>query len=226
MKKSIIQKALETLGLTENEAVLYHTMIKHPQATVRDLQSITPFPRTQLYHILDGLKSHGLVTGTKKRARTRYIAEDPEQLQTLLKKREELFQTNANTIKGLIPKLKNQYRSSQVGGYFQTFVGVENYREAYEDILHTRPNNVYTFAHTGEIPLSGVDIRADIRKKMKEIGIEEKISKKMDMKDMELHLYAGKILYTSMNDAEPVATLIEDKNLYIMQRNMFGVLAE
>ena len=224
MKNTTTQKALESLGLTENEALLYHTMIQHPQATVRDLQAQTPFPRTQIYHILDGLKSHGLVTGAKKRTRTRYIAEDPEQLHTLLKKREESFTKNANTVRGLIPKLKNQYRSSQVGGHLQTFVGVENYREAYEDILHTKPNLIYTFAHTGEVPLPGVDIRAEIRKNMKDIGIDEKISKKLEMENTELHLYSGKILYTSMSDAEPVATLIEDKNLYTMQRNLFDTL--
>ena len=201
-------------------------MIDHPQASVRDLQSLAPFPRTQLYHILEGLKSHGLVTSAKERARTRYIAEDPEMLNDLIRKQEQSFAANTNAMRALIPELKNQYRSAQVGGHLKTFVGVEKYRLAYEDILKTKPQTVYTFVHTGATPLPGVDIRNDIRAKMRAHNIQEIQTNNVHMEHIELHLYAGNILYTSTNDAEPVATRIEDTYLYTMQRNIFDIVTK
>lgn len=224
--KTNTQVTLESIGLTENEALLYKTMIEHPQATVRELQSLTPFPRTQLYHILNSLKKHGLVTSAKEKARTRFIAEDPDALLDVLKQKEQQFNANAESLRALIPNLKNQYKGAQLGGSFKLFVGSEKYRRAYEDIINTKPKTVFTFSYTGEAPLPGVDIRKDVRAQMNMVGIEEKKIALPSGNDVELHLYAGKVLYTVPTDAEPVATLIEDKGLYSLHRNLFDITAK
>ena len=39
--------------------------------------------------------------------------------------------------------------------------------------------------------------------------------------DVDLMLYDGKMLYTSYDEREPTAILIEDKALYTMQQNLF-----
>ena len=39
--------------------------------------------------------------------------------------------------------------------------------------------------------------------------------------NVDLMLYDGKILYTSYDEREPTAILIEDKALYTMQQNLF-----
>ena len=94
-EKSNITSTLEKLGLSENEALLYSVMLRHPKCTVQELTTRAPFPRTMLYHVLNQLSQKGLVSSSKDKWRTLYIAESPERLYELLALRAKEFETQS-----------------------------------------------------------------------------------------------------------------------------------
>ena len=243
-------KALEQVGLGENEAILYNILLKQGESTVQELQKFSPFPRTMIYYVLSNLMQRDLVSFIKKTRRTVYIAEDPEKLYDLLHEKEKEFEKNKILLQESIPELKNQFRLSQHRPGVRVFEGIEGYREALEDSIHSRAEVVYSYVHVSEKKKSGVEVREEMRLQRSAWGIHEHIllfdtpqarefvkknksvktiqcrliSQKLEAFDADVSLYHNKMMYTSYNGREPVILLTEDKNLFEMQKNIFTLL--
>lgn len=244
-KKSL--EVLEQLGLSKNEARLYTILIKYGETTVQELQKHSPFPRTLLYHILNQLIELGLVTFIQKPRRTVYIAEDPERFYDLLSDREKEFEKSKVLLKDTIPELRNQYRLSHNRPGIRLFEGIERYRDALEDIIHTKPDCVYGYQDIQEKIKPGFKIREQMDREREAWGIKENILllentylkswvKTQEKKSnttyrfitepiepfaVDLRIYANKVVHTSYEGKEPIVTIIEDKNLFEMQKNIF-----
>lgn len=246
-KKNSATVALEKFGIGENESILYDIMLKTGEATVLDLQKQAPFPRTLLYYILNNLMHLGLVSFIKKPRRTVYLAEDPEKLYDIVQEREREFEKSKNSLQEIIPELRNQYHLSQNRPGVRFFEGIERYREALEDVVHTRPVCIYTYLSVSERKKSGIKIREQANKDRIGWGIQEKVLlpetpeakayfalHKQDEKTefrfvpdhvsiftVDVRLYDGKITETSYGSKEPVVTMTENKELYDLQKSIF-----
>ena len=242
-----IVNTLEKLGLSENEALLYSVMLRHPKSTVQELTTRSPFPRTMLYHVLNQLSHKGLVSSSKDKWRTLYIAESPERLYELLAQREKEFETQSRAVREIIPVLSNKYRLTGTRPGVRIFEGVEEYKKALEDIILSKPKVVFAYEALGK-KKPGLEARElhEHRRIVKKIQknvlfFESKESTHYFTKrkyddftrfrsvereaihqfDVDLVLYEGKMLYTSYDEREPTAILIEDKALYAMQQSLF-----
>ena len=246
-EKSNITSTLEKLGLSENEALLYSVMLRHPKCTVQELTTRAPFPRTMLYHVLNQLSQKGLVSSSKDKWRTLYIAESPERLYELLALREKEFETQSRAVREIIPVLSNKCRLAGERPSVRTFEGVEEYKKALEDIILAKPKVVLAYESLGKkkpgLEARELHERRRIVKKIQKdvLFFESKESAHYFAKrkyddftrfrnadaeiiqrfDVDLALYDGKILYTSYDEREPTAILIEDKALYSMQQSLF-----
>jgi len=246
-EKTNIVNILEKLGLSENEALLYSVMLRHPKSTVQELATRSPFPRTMLYHVLNQLSQKGLVSTSKDKWRTLYIAENPERLYELLAHKEKEFEKQSHAVREIIPELKNKYRLAGERPGVRTFEGIEEYKKALEDIIISRPKIILAYEALGK-KKPGLEARElhEHRRVVKKIQknvlfFENKESAQYLSKrkyddftkfrnteertvkhfNVDLMLYDGKILYTSYDEREPTAILIEDKALYTMQQNLF-----
>ena len=249
--QNITVKTLQSVGLNENEALLYTLMLEHPRSTVRELEVRTPFPRTMLYHVLNQLTLRGLVSAKKTKGRTVYIIEGPEHLYDLLHKKETEFQSEMQAVRTLVPKLKKRYSLAGKRPNVRIFEGVEDYKKALEDIIISKPKEVLAYEVLGK-DNPGLDVRTAHEKRR----IAKKIDKKvlffenknalnflakrkyddfthfrglsedvLDVFDTDFIVYDGKILYTNYADAyEPTAVLVEDNALSLMQKNLFLML--
>ena len=247
IQKNNTVHVLEKLGLSENEALLYSVMLRHPKSTVQELTTQSPFPRTMLYHVLNQLSEKSLVSSSKDKWRTLYIAENPERLYELLAHREKEFEKQSHAVREIIPELKNKYRLAGERPGVRIFEGIEEYRKALEDVIISRPKIILAYEALGK-KKPGLEVRElheyrRVAKKMQKniIFFENKESTRYFSKrkyddftkfrnteektvthfDVDLMLYDGKILYTSYDEREPTAILIEDKALYTMQQNLF-----
>ena len=246
-EKNSTVSILEKLGLGENEALLYSVMLRHPKSTVRELTTRSLFPRTMLYHVLNQLAEKGLVSTSRDKWRTLYIAENPERLYELLAKREKEFETQSHAVRAIIPELTNKYRLAGERPGVRIFEGIEEYKKALEDILISRPKILLAYETLGK-KRPGLEVRElhEHRRVIKKIqknivffeskesaqyfskrkyddftkfrSTEEKMVKHFDV---DLMLYDGKMLYTSYDEREPTAILIEDRALFCMQQNLF-----
>lgn len=243
----ITTRTLQDLDLSENEAILYGQMLSFPKSSVQQLATRAPFPRTMLYYVLNQLMQRGLVSSQKGKARTVYIAEDPERLYDLLSNKEREFAQKASEIKDLVPKLKQQYRLSGERPTVRIFEGIQEYQKALEDIFVTKPKEICTYEILREKP--ALEMRESferrrISRKMKNrvLFFEDAESLKRIKKrtyddstqfrsiagvasfQTDVMLYDGKLLYTSYSGEEASAILIEDRALYEMQKNLFDAL--
>ncbi|MEK7083832.1 MAG: helix-turn-helix domain-containing protein [Patescibacteria group bacterium] len=249
-QKNRVMETLEKLGLGENEAVLYTLMIKHPKSTVQELQTRSPFPRTMLYYVLRQLEQRGLVTSVKEEWRTVYIAENPERLYDILATREREFAEESQSVRELIPELKNKYRLAGNRPDMRIFEGIEEYKKALEDIIISKPDVVRAYSDLSGKKKPGLEVREShehkrigkkIIKKVLFVGTDmargeikrrsydnytqfRAAQEQLSGLGVDFQLYNGKILYTTYDDREPIALLVEDKTLYAMQCGLFDML--
>ena len=252
-RNNIATRTLQELDLGENEALLYSLMLGHPHSTVQELGVRAPFPRTMLYYVLKQLIQRGLVTAKKEEWRTVYVAEDPERLYDLLARKEREFEREASAIRELIPRLKQRYRLAGERPNVRTFEGMEEYQKALEDSIVSKPREILAYEVLTEkkpaLEARGAHERRRIAWKIQknvlffedERALQFLANRSYDdftqfrnvrkgsvaPFSTDLALYAGKLLYTSYYDEhEPIAVLLEDQALYLMQKSLFGALWE
>ncbi len=250
-QRNIATSTLQRLGLSEHEATLYTIMLAHQKSTVQQLGVWAPFPRTMLYYVLKQLGEKSLVTSKKDNWKTVYIAEDPEKLYDILHAKEKEFEIEKDKIKEIIPQLKHKYNLAGKRLSVRVFEGVEEYEKALNDCVQSKATELFSFEKfldkkPGRETREGFERRRVLRKIKKNIlffedsdslnilaktqyndftnyrGIQDK---SLVPFDTDMTLYEDKILYTNYNDThEPIAILIEDKNLYNMQKSIFDML--
>lgn len=247
--KEGLTSILESLGLSENEAVLYLAMLERQGSTVRELSVRAPFPRTMLYYVLNQLMRRGLVTARdEKSKKTVYTAEDPERLYDALSKKEKEFEKVTRDVRELVPKLKNRYRLAGKRPTVRMFEGLEEYQKALEDIFLSRPEEILSYEFLIQ-KKPGRDVRnahdrGRLTKKIlrrvlfseTEEALEILRSRRYDDHtqfrsikkkiEVDMTLYSGKILYTYYDTHEPSALLVEDMALYEMQKSLFETFWE
>ena len=243
-------QTLESLGISENEAVLYTLMLSHPASTVRELGLSSPFPRTLLYHVLNQLMRRGLVAAHKDGWRTVYVALDPERLYDLLEERQVESQKVAQSVKSLIPELRRVYHLAGKRPTVRTFEGIAEYEKALEDALVSGAPEICAFEHithgkAGVESRTTHDARRALRKIKKRVLFFENVEslkllkqrtyndyteyRSINARDVlpfekDVTLYAGKMLSTSYTTHEPIVILVEDPALYAMQQSLFDSL--
>ncbi|MFW5703865.1 MAG: TrmB family transcriptional regulator [Patescibacteria group bacterium] len=92
---------LQKLGLSELEAKIYYGLLETGSTTVMELANHVGIKRITTHFNVERLIEMGLVAETKKGARRKIVAEDPDKLEHLLLKKEEEIQS----LKQSLPKL-------------------------------------------------------------------------------------------------------------------------
>lgn len=238
-------ETLKTLGLSQNEAELYSLLMTNPRASVKTLQSLTPFPRTLLYYILGQLEQRGLVSSTKVANKTAYSAQNPERLYDLLHEREQTFVEHKRAVEQLIPELKHQFQRAQNRPGIRSLEGITAYRSALMNLL-LENSTIYSWVDPNT-PLPGTNVREDLHKQRLKKGIEQRILAKdgpksaefkkqfgsarmtpitllpesFPLEAAELHITDTTLMYVTRAEHEPIITLIHDQQLATLQKTLF-----
>jgi len=83
-----IEKELGTLGLTDKEASIYIALLKRGRATASNLSMLTGVNRTTVYSATKELARKGIIAEDTSISPTIYIAENPKDLEALLRRQE------------------------------------------------------------------------------------------------------------------------------------------
>jgi sugar-specific transcriptional regulator TrmB len=123
--------AMQNLGLDENEAAVYLALLELGEANVASVSKKTGIRRTSVYPVLDRLVSLNLASQIKLKAKTNYIAEDPE---AVLK----LYRSRLDDFSGYVDYLKDIK-----GGYSKRpkvffFDGAEGFKKIWKFIFASR----------------------------------------------------------------------------------------
>ena len=101
-----INQLLQKLGFSQNESKIYLAALESGQASAQDIAAKAGIKRTTGYSVLSYLVNRGVIAKTKIKGKTRFLAEPPERLLTLIKEIE-------TGIKQALPELDAIYNKKE-----------------------------------------------------------------------------------------------------------------
>lgn len=125
---------LYQLGFNEKEADVYLALNTFGPSPASTLARITSIKRTSVYDILNGLLAKNLIVTYQKGPTTFYAIDD---LNKLLRHQKEKVRLAESVVRQL-----DSERATREGIPINHYVGEENYREMYEDILRANPKEI------------------------------------------------------------------------------------
>ncbi len=151
-----INQSLQEFGLTEKESIIYSTLLQLGCGSILDVSKSSSLKRPTIYSGIESLESKGLVHRKPIGKRTTYIAESPEALQTLLKRREKQLsslipqlEAITNVPRGTKPEIRyfegrdavrNLYKSVfanlDAGGSIDFITSIRDLMMVFPDLLH------------------------------------------------------------------------------------------
>lgn len=125
-----IFQSLQKYGLSNNQAVVYISLLKKTESTVYNIAQDTDIPRTTVYEILEQLREQGLVSLTKVNGVKKYFSESPKRLLKLLE--EKTLITDS-----ILPALFALSKSDSISPEVHLYMGQSGKRQVLDDILDT-----------------------------------------------------------------------------------------
>ncbi len=135
--------ALEGLGLTRNEAIVYITLLELGKAHIGGLAEKTRMHRRTIYDCLERLIDRGLVSFIMEGKVRFFIAAKPQKLKEIVKEKE------AN-IENILPKLFEIAQQSKAITDVIVHKGKEGLKNIMEDIIKSKPKIWYSLTSAGK----------------------------------------------------------------------------
>lgn len=129
---------LSEIGLEGNEASVYAACLELGPATILEISRKTQTNRTSLYGVVERLIHVGLLARSSAGKRAVFVAEPPEKLSLLLKKRME-------KLDDLLPELISLGRKGTVKPRMRYYDGIEGIKTVYRDSLTTKDHALFAF---------------------------------------------------------------------------------
>lgn len=120
------------LGLSDDEASIYMTLVELGPSTVSDISKKTGLHRPTIYKLIPELIERGLVSKSTKGKRKLFVAESPEKLK-------KLSQDIAEEVETFVPHLKGIYASREKKPLVKFLEGKKGITSVLDDIVNTLP---------------------------------------------------------------------------------------
>lgn len=200
MDKTILQK----VGLTKAESIIYLSVLKLGEATVKNISKDTGFHRTNIYDVLEQLREKGLISVIKLGKVLQYKCTDVDNLYSFIKDKEK-------SLKELMPDLQKIQKLHKEETEVIVYKGTSGMKAAFNDILKEKKTYY------------GLGVSGQLRKYLP-IYAKQFIRKQMEKKIKYYSLYTKGIeLPKSCTEARiipkemssPVATLIYSDKVFV-----------
>lgn len=141
---SNVNNLFKELGYDERESQVYTHLLKNLEDSVMGIAKATSIPRTTVYTILSKLKKDGLVSIFRKNKQQFWVAENPQNLKSVLEKKSFAFDQ-------LLPLLKELSGKDRNKSSVRLYTGKGGVQLVWEDIIETLERKqtpyVYGFSH-------------------------------------------------------------------------------
>lgn len=244
-----LQTALENMGLSDKESVVYLALLKIGTAKASAIATAADLNRTTAYDILRHLTRKGVVIKFTKNKTAFYSIPDPRSLVTHLDHQKLKFadeiEHKKEQLNSLLPELISLAHTGNTKPKVRFYEGSKGIREAYEDTLSATPP-IFAYADISSIN----EELSDYFPNYLERRIKQKIHARAIVPDTlawrelakhnrehlrevrflpkganytpEINIYDNKMLMVSWR--EKIAIIIESKELADLQRLIFEQL--
>ncbi|OGZ27558.1 MAG: hypothetical protein A2365_01690 [Candidatus Nealsonbacteria bacterium RIFOXYB1_FULL_40_15] len=127
------------LGLSEIQAILYLTSLKHGILSVLELSKLTKINRQKIYEESEKLVEMGLYDITRKQRR-KYISAVPMKLLKLGEEKINKTQETLKELSGIIPQLESMPASKKNKVVVKYYEGIGKIKEVYKEELEMAKN--------------------------------------------------------------------------------------
>ncbi|OGG73929.1 hypothetical protein A3A40_00595 [Candidatus Kaiserbacteria bacterium RIFCSPLOWO2_01_FULL_54_20] len=131
---ALSEDALQQLGLTRNEGLVYLALLKLKSALAGEITAKSGIHRRNVYDSLERLEEKGLVSFTVKNNRRFFQPAPPQRLLELAREKED-------KVEKALPELAALFGSASARESVIVYSGVQGYKTLFEDILSTLPEN-------------------------------------------------------------------------------------
>lgn len=242
-------ESLSLAGLSENDALVYGALLGHtaPSASVRDIMKATRLSRTMVYYVVGRLLENEAIRAIQTGGKTRYVVEPPENLVTLLEKKERAAQRQRELFQASLSGLRSLYNLSRNKPGVRFLEGFDGIREALFETLSSQ-EMIRAFVDLESI--APVDaINKEYVKKRRKLGIDKQIllidtpasrtyignqgslltqarflPPSVTPFHMSMELAGGSVIYLSLRNKNPLAIVMSDPDIYDMHRQLFDLL--
>lgn len=137
MRQNKLLYFLAEIGMTENEAKVYLTLLSLGATTILKLSKVSEIKRTTSYAVVESLQEKGLVKVEVKGFKRLFIAENPEKLEVMMELRRK-------RMKDLLPEFQALQNFEGGESFIKYYDGLEAVKGVYEEILkEIRPHEEY-----------------------------------------------------------------------------------
>lgn len=126
---------LTNLGLTNEEAELYLSLLNNGSQTASQLAQSTSVKRTYVYALSESLIKHGLVRQEKVGKKTTFIATAPDKLLDMAETQRLQMEQAKIGLENILPQLKTIYATSEEKPVVTHYEGVEGIKKAYLETI-------------------------------------------------------------------------------------------
>lgn len=220
------EQVLKQMGFSKNEIDIYLATLENGLSSAQEIARKARLKRTTAYSVLEYLVNRGIVSKTKIKDKTRFMAEPPVKL---LKSIANL----QDTVSKIIPELEAIYNVNSIKPKITFYEGDEAIQNVYDDTLKEKPDeilewntNKYFLRFPKEHNYIQQRVSLNIKaRRMTNSGSQwHKIHKKKDKEELaetivlpkekfnpqiEVNIYNNKIAF--LNYAEEMSVIIESK---------------
>ena len=241
----LIDKELNNLGLTPEEAKVYMAILELGGSFVSSIARRAGVNRSSCYHTLQNLVEKGLVSSYQKGKVLHFTAEDPKRFLQIAEERME-------RTKELIPQLLSITNTLAFKPKIRFYEGLEGIKSIFEDVLTTKGEVLGYTSIKGLIELFPDYFRQFCHKKVKN-GIRTRYicpttSEGVDIIDdyypakydpnlleilmvnpkefnfqNEIAIYGNKVAVISLNPDELIGLLVESTNFAQSMKSVFDL---
>ncbi|MBH41088.1 MAG: transcriptional regulator [Candidatus Magasanikbacteria bacterium] len=237
---------LKKLGFSDKTAKVYLGLLLLGPSSVRTLAAHVEYNRGTTYDALKWLQEEGVVSFFKKDSKQHFVAENPEMLHAIVKKRQSELSRVEQSVEKHIPELLALYNAGggrPVARYYDSnsihliLEDVLDVCEQDEESLYRiySAEGVREYLYDNFPTFSDVRITKGISVKVIAVGKGGELRGLDERKWLQANtqtptyilMYPGKTAYISLNAAEkPIGVVIENEGVYETQKAIFDSLWE
>ena len=239
---------LEHAGFDGISAEIYLILVQNGEMSVPNILEYTNLSRASVYEALSELLVHDFVEYRKEGRNAYYTPAHPNRLFGLIEEKKRNFALLEEEMKQTIQTLTGTYNLVISKPGLRFFEGRDGFKEALDDTL-TSQEPIYTFVNLDDVEKYVDDINKTYVSQRRAKGVEKRLllldtpgnreyikkqggslsdtrflPKEVVPFKTGMQIYDGKISYFTLRKDNLIAVIIEDKDIYQMNRNLFEYL--
>ena len=248
----MFENQLKNIGLNRAQAAIFDYLLEHGEAKAGNISKETHLPRGVVYKALDELELMNLMEKQEKEKIARFRAAHPRNLEKLLEKKKNKLMQNNSLLQEIMPNLISNYNLTLNRPGVRFYEGRDGLEKILYDTLTSR-SELYLMLNRQAMAEEKLfkEVNEEYKKRRPRAGVKKKIlyagskSKNSAVPASEeyreltktrylnqdsfpfktnIHIYDNKISFFIIKNEDVIGILIEDKNIYELNKFWFEML--